>query len=224
MALLPIANRWTPLLLAVFQQQRRRSSSFLLVRHLGGIGLLPLAILDSSIIPTFGSLDLLTAWLAAHNPELWIYYASMSTLGAVIGAYLTDRMGQKMGARWIANKIGEKREQQLYHAIERWGFGAIIVPTLAPPPFPSSWFFLVAGAFGYTVKGFCLAVALGRSARYLLITAIAAHYGRSFIRIMRHPQQYLLVSLVITAMLIFIAFLLMSRRRPSWQPRATTEG
>jgi membrane protein YqaA with SNARE-associated domain len=224
MALLPIANRWTPLLLAFFQQQRRRSSSFLLVRHLGGIGLLPLAILDSSIIPTFGSLDLLTAWLAAHNPELWIYYASMSTLGAIIGAYLTYRMGKKMGTGWIANKIGEKREQQLCNAIERWGFGAIIVPTLAPPPFPSSWFFLVAGAFGYTVKGFCLAVVLGRSARYLLITAIAAHYGRSFIRIIRHPQQYLLVSLLITAMLILIAFLLMGRRRPSWQPRATTEG
>jgi membrane protein YqaA with SNARE-associated domain len=224
MALLPIAYRWTPHLLALFQQQRRRSSSFLLVRHLGGIGLLPLAILDSSIIPTFGSLDLLTAWLAAHNPELWMYYASMSTLGAIIGAYVTYRMGKKLGTRWIAKKIGEKREQQLYRAIERWGFGSIIVPTLAPPPFPSSWFFVVAGAFGYSVKRFCLAVLLGRSARYLLITVIAAHYGRSFLRIMRHPQQYLLISLLITATLILIAFLLMGRRRPAWQARATTEG
>src|SRR5262249_33448293 len=105
MALLPITDRWTPLLLGMFQQQRRRSSSFLLVRHLGGIGLAPLAILDSSIVPTFGSLDLLTAWLAARNPELWSYYAAMSTVGALIGAYLTYRMGHKMGRRWITNKI-----------------------------------------------------------------------------------------------------------------------
>lgn len=223
MALLPITDRWTPLLLAIFQQQRRRSSSFLLVRHLGGIGLVPLAILDSSIIPTFGSLDLLTAWLAAHNPELWIYYAAMSTLGALIGSYLTYRMGHKMGVNWIANRIGEKREQQLYHAIERWGFGAIIVPTLAPPPFPTSWFFLVAGAFGYTAKKFFSAVLLGRTARYMLITAVAAHYGRSFLRVLRHPQQYLLISLLITAILIMIAFLLIGRCRPSWQPRTTTE-
>lgn len=223
MALLPITDRWTPLLLAIFQQQRRRSSSFLLVRHLGGIGLVPLAILDSSIIPTFGSLDLLTAWLAAHNPELWIYYAAMSTLGAIIGSYLTYRMGHKMGTNWIASKIGEKREQQLSHAIERWGFGAIIVPTLAPPPFPTSWFFLVAGAFGYTTRKFLSAVLLGRTARYMLITAVAAHYGRSFLRVLRHPQQYLLISLLITGILILIAFLLIGRRRPSWQPRTTTE-
>ena len=223
MALLPIADRWSPLLLALFQQQRGRSSSFLLIRHIGGIGLLPLAILDSSIIPTFGSLDLLTAWLAARNPDLWLYYAAMSTAGAIIGAYLTYRMGRKMGARWIAKKIGEKREQQLYHAIERWGFGAIIVPTLAPPPFPTSWFFLVAGAFGYAAKRFFSAVVLGRTARYMLITAVAAHYGRSFLRILRHPQQYLLISLLITAVLILIAFVLTSRRRPSWQPRTTTE-
>ena len=59
--------------------------------------------------------------------------------------------------------------------------------------------------------------------RYMLITAVAAHYGRSFLRILRHPQQYLLISLLITAVLILIAFLLTTRRRPSWQPRPTTE-
>ena len=210
------------LLLAIFQQ-RRQSSSFVLVRHLGGIGLVPLAILDSSIIPTFGSLDLLTAWLAAHNPELWIYYAAMSTAGALIGAYLTYRMGHKMGARWIASKIGERREEQLYHAIQRWGFGAIIVPTLAPPPFPTSWFFLVAGAFGYTLKRFFSAVLLGRTARYMLITAVAAHYGRRFLRYLRHPEQYLLASLIITATLILITFLVTTRRRTALEPRPTAQ-
>jgi membrane protein YqaA with SNARE-associated domain len=222
MTLLPIADRWSPVLFAIFQQ-RRRSSPFLLVRHLGGVGLVPVAILDSSIIPTFGSLDLLTAWLAAHNPELWIYYAAMSTAGAVIGAYLTYRMGHRMGAQWIANKIGEKREEQLYHAIERWGFGAILVPTLAPPPFPTSWFLLVAGAFGYNAKRFFSAVVLGRTARYMLITAVAAYYGRRFLRYLRHPEQYLVASLVITALLILITFLLTSRRRTAFEPRTTTE-
>lgn len=213
--------RGTTLLLALFQQ--RRSSLFLLVRHLGGIGLVPLAILDSSIIPTFGSLDLLTAWLAARNPELWIYYAAMSTIGALIGAYVTYRMGHKMGRRWIANRIGEQRSQQLYNAIERWGFGAILVPTLAPPPFPTSWFFLVAGTLGYTAKRFFSAVLLGRTARYMLITSVAAHYGRRFLRYLRQPEQYLAASLVITAILILITFLVTSRRRPTLEPSATTE-
>jgi membrane protein DedA with SNARE-associated domain len=128
-----------------------------------------------------------------------------------------------MGAQWIANKIGEKREEQLYHAIERWGFGAIVVPTLAPPPFPTSWFFLVAGAFGYNAKRFFSAVVLGRTARYMLITAVAAYYGRRFLRYLRHPEPYLVASLVITALLILITFLLTSRRRTAFEPRTTTE-
>src|SRR5579864_5901515 len=139
--------RMLPQIAAAVFQARRPSSTLLLVRHLGGIGLLPLAILDSSIIPTFGSLDLLTAWLAARNPDLWLYYASMSTAGAVIGGYITYRMGKRMGAGWIANKIGENRSRQVARAIEHWGFGAIFVPTIAPPPFPTAWFLLAGGAF-----------------------------------------------------------------------------
>src|SRR6266852_7260408 len=118
-------------LLAVLLQARKRAAkattttSFTFLRHIGGIGLVPLAILDSTIIPTFGSLDLLTAWLAVGNPDLWLYYALMSTVGALIGAMITYHMGKKVGASWIEKKIGRKRLRRIEDAIERWGFGAI---------------------------------------------------------------------------------------------------
>jgi hypothetical protein len=44
-----------------------------LLRSLGGVGLVILGIIDSSVIPTFGSLDALTAILAIKNHELWPY-------------------------------------------------------------------------------------------------------------------------------------------------------
>src|SRR5690348_13999014 len=97
------------LLAVLAAQQRHPSKSLLFVRHYGGIALLPLAIIDSSIIPTFGSLDLLTAWLAVASPSLWFYYAGMSTAGSVLGALLTYRVGEKMGTEWIARKIGKSR-------------------------------------------------------------------------------------------------------------------
>jgi membrane protein YqaA with SNARE-associated domain len=197
---------------AVVAQTRKRAATrpattFTFLRHVGGIGLIPLAILDSTIIPTFGSLDLLTAWLAVGNPDLWLYYAAMSTIGATIGALITYRMGKKMGESWIEKKIGRKRLRKIEDAIEHWGFGAIFVPTIAPPPCPTAWFFLVAGAFSFSLKQFVGAAVLGRSLRYSILALVAAHYGRHFLRYLRHPLHYLLWSLIITASLLAAAYL-----------------
>jgi membrane protein YqaA with SNARE-associated domain len=211
--------------LAVLLQARKRAAkattttSFSFLRHIGGIGLVPLAILDSTIVPTFGSLDLLTAWLAVGNPDLWWYYALMSTVGALIGAMITYYMGKKMGASWIEKKIGRKRLRRIEDAIEHWGFGAIFVPTIAPPPCPTAWFFLVAGAFSFPQKRFVAAVVLGRSLRYSLLAMVAAHYGRRFLRYLRHPLHYLLWSLIITASLLAAVYLF-GRRRSALQATA----
>jgi membrane protein YqaA with SNARE-associated domain len=212
---------WKPVLVEALQA-RHPSRSMVLIRHLGGIGLVPLAMLDSSIIPTFGSLDLLTAWLAAGTPGLWWYYALMSTVGSVAGAFLTYRLGKKMGTDWVEKKIGAKRLKQVSRAIGRWHFGAIFVSTIAPPPFPTAWFLLVAGAFDFLRNRFLSAVLLGRSLRYAFITLIAAHYGRHFLRYLRHPLHYLLVSIMITASLAAAVYLFSGKRRTGLQPASAS--
>lgn len=199
------------------------STSLLLVRHFGGIALVPLAVVDSSIIPTFGSLDLLTAWLAVGDPEHWWYYALMSSIGSLIGALLMYRMGTKMGEWWIEKKIGRKRLQQLRGTLDRRGSGAIFVSTVAPPPFPTSWFFVAAGAFSLPRKKFVAATVAGRALRYGLLTLVAEHYGRTFLRYLRHPLHYLLISIIITASLVAAA-ILFGRRKHALQPSETTGG
>ena len=71
------------------------------VRHwiyqLGGLGLIPLGLLDSSVVPLPGSMDVLTIVLAARDAKLWPYYAAMATLGSVIGAFVTFRLARKGG-------------------------------------------------------------------------------------------------------------------------------
>jgi undecaprenyl-diphosphatase len=213
-------HSWQMLLAAALQAKKKAaapSTTFTLVRHFGGVALLPLAVLDSSIIPTFGSLDLLTAWLAVGSPDLWWYYALMSTAGSLIGALITYRMGQKMGEWWIEKKIGAKRVRQLHDAIDRRGSGAIFVSAIAPPPFPTPWFFVAAGAFAVPRKRFSAAVLGGRALRYCLITLVAAHYGRVFLRYLRHPLHYLLISVIISASLI-AAVILFGMRKGTPQP------
>jgi len=197
---------------AFIQQQRRRSQTPAVLRlfsHWGGLGLVPLAILDSSPIPTFGSVDVLTAFLSVRHHDLWLYYASMAVLGAMIGSYLTYKLGTRTGSAWLERKFGERRSHQVAYALERWGFGAVFVSTVAPPQCPTALFLLAAGAFGYRLRKFFAAVFVGRTLRYGLLALVAAHYGRRFMRYVRHPDRYLWISLAVTVLIIAATFLLL---------------
>lgn len=207
------------LMMALLQQHQRSRTSALLhfFAHWGGLGLVPLAILDSTVIPTFGSLDVLTVYLSARQADLWFYYASMATLGATIGSYITYKMGQRTGLDWIERKFGMRRSQQVQYALESWGSGALFVSTVAPPPCPTSLFLLAAGAFGYNMRKFFSAVSCGRAVRYGLLTAIAAHYGRSIVRYIRHPGDHLWMSFFVTFFIILLTlgFLVLARTTPT---------
>jgi len=220
-------DRSWPLLAAALPLKKKTatpSASLTLIRHFGGVALVPLAVLDSTIIPTFGSLDLLTGWLAVGDGERWWYYALMSTIGSFIGAVLMYRMGKKVEAMWIEKKIGPKRLDKIRDAVERHGFGAIFVATIAPPPFPTPWFFVVAGAFSVPRKQFMTAAVLGRLLRYSVLTMVAAHYGRHFLRYLRHPLHYLLISVIVTASLIAAAILFGRRKKSIFVPSPSTGG
>lgn len=40
--------------------------------HLSGLGLIPLGLLDASLLPIPGSMDVLTVILSANRPDLWL--------------------------------------------------------------------------------------------------------------------------------------------------------
>jgi membrane protein YqaA with SNARE-associated domain len=178
------------------------------LRRWGGVGLFVLGIVDSSPIPTFGSLDAFTAILAARHKDLWLYYALMSVLGSLVGAYSTYRLGHSAGQTGLEKRFKATRLRQVQRAFDYWGFGAVFVPSVIPPPFPTILFFIAAGAFEYPLKKYFLAVTLGRTVRYLALAYIGAHFGRHVLRFFRHPQQYmaatLAISLAVLALVIAI--------------------
>src|ERR1700682_1209726 len=73
--------------------------------HLGGLGFIPLGLLDSSIIPLPGSMDVLTIVLSAGKQGFWLYYAFMATVGSVIGGYVTYRLARKGGEGKLGSKV-----------------------------------------------------------------------------------------------------------------------
>ncbi len=172
------------------------------IRHLGGPGLLVLGLADNSLIPMPGSMDVLTIWFAVHHHSQWIYYAAMATLGAVVGGYVTYRLARKGGKEMLEHRLGPRSAEAFYKRFERWGFWAVAVPALLPPPFPIVPFLLAAGAMQYSRQKFLLALTVGRGLRYGLLAYFGVLYGRHFLRFFSKytkPTIYVLIGMAVLA-------------------------
>jgi membrane protein YqaA with SNARE-associated domain len=179
------------------------------IYHLGALGFIPLGLLDSSIIPLPGSMDVLTIVLAARDATLWPYYALMATVGSVLGGFVTYRLARKGGKESLARKVSAKTLKRIYGIFERWGFAAIAIPALLPPPMPLVPFVLAAGAMQYSVNKFLLAMTLGRIVRYLILAYLAARYGRRMLPLLLqhgHPAVAAVLGLAVTAALAYFMF------------------
>ena len=152
------------------------------LRRMGGPGLVLLGIADNSVIPLTGSMDVLTIWLAARHREPWPYYAFMATLGAVVGGYITYALARKGGKEAMERKLSKKRAAKVSKAFARWGFAAVAIPAVLPPPFPFVPFLLAAGAMQYSRRKFLAALTLGRGVRYTVAAGLGFHYGRHILR------------------------------------------
>lgn len=175
--------------------------------HLGALGFIPLGLIDSSIIPLPGSMDVLTIILAARDAELWPYYAVMATVGSVLGGYVTYRLARKGGEKSLEKRFSVKTMKRVRGIFERWGFAAVAIPAMLPPPVPLVPFLLAAGAMQYSVKKFLVAMTVGRIVRYMLLAYLAARYGRKLLPLLLkhgHPAVVGVVALIVAAVVAYI--------------------
>lgn len=186
------------------------------LRRLGGLGLILLGIADNSVVPLTGSMDVLTIWLAARHREPWPYYALMATLGAVIGGYITYALARKGGKETMERKLSKRRAAKVSKAFERWGFSAVAIPAILPPPFPFFPFLVAAGAMQYSRKKFLAALTLGRGIRYTIGAFLGFHYGRHILRFFSRyykPAMAVLIGLAVIGTIVTLIQYLRYRKR-----------
>ncbi|MGC2517446.1 MAG: VTT domain-containing protein [Terriglobales bacterium] len=198
--------------------------------HLGGPSLILLGLVDNSVIPLPGSTDIVTILLAAHHREPWGYYAIMATAGALIGGYLTYRMARKGGKETLEKRFSKRTTKKVYAIFERWGFAAVAIPALLPPPFPIVPMLLAAGAMQYPTKKFLTALAVGRGLRFIILAYLGYHYGRHIVKFFALYYWPVLIALIAFSALGGLYGLFEYKRRqrdertarPKVQPRQRT--
>jgi membrane protein YqaA with SNARE-associated domain len=180
--------------LAVFMSAQ--SAVWHWLHRLGGPGLVLLGVLDSSVIPLPGSMDVFTIVLSAHNRPWWPYYGFFATLGAVIGGYLTYRLAEKGGEETLEKKIGKSRAEKVYKKFEKQGSFWVFIGSILPPPFPIVPFLMAAGVLQFPKKKFLAALAAGRGARFFADAYVAHVYGKVIIKWLDHYRQPLLYTAI----------------------------
>jgi membrane protein YqaA with SNARE-associated domain len=143
----------------------------------GGIGLMLLAVCDSSFLSLPEVNDILLMTFSIDDPDGMIKYAGLTTLGSVLGCALLYSVGRKGGEAFLRRRFTSERLLKIQGWYGRYGVFAVIIPSLLPPPTPFKIFVLSAGTFGISWPKFIGAVVVGRGIRYFSEGFLAVTYG-----------------------------------------------
>jgi membrane protein YqaA with SNARE-associated domain len=174
---------------------------FAIFIKLGGPGLLVLGIFDSSFLFAPLGNDLLVVALAArHRSIAWaLYYACMSTIGSVLGCLLVDVTLRRAGENGLAKHLSGRR---LDYVKKKVGgevtAGALVLASIAPPPFPFTPFIMAAAALQYPRRRLLAVVGAARMLRFTALGILACFFGhRILMWANREPVQIFVVVLTV---------------------------
>jgi membrane protein DedA with SNARE-associated domain len=189
---------------------RLGGSAYTLITSYGGLGVLLLAIADSSFLSIPEGNDILIVILSAGNS--WgnmAYYVGMTITGSVIGCMLLYCFGRKGGNPILRRRFSSRSIDRAEKLFEKYGVLAVVIPSILPPPMPFKIFVLSAGVFRLKFSMFIAAVAVGRTIRYSMWGILAVTFGNSVKLYMQKNLNFvgiILLSVFVLAVAATIAF------------------
>jgi membrane protein YqaA with SNARE-associated domain len=150
----------------------------------GGPGLLVLGILDSSFLFAPLGNDLLEVALTSryHSVARMLYYAGMSTIGSVLGCLLIDLALRKAGENGLEKHLPPKRRAYVKRKVGENAGWALVVASIAPPPFPFTPFVMAAAALQYPRKRMLLLTGIARMVRFTGLGVLAYFFGKRILQ------------------------------------------
>ena len=148
--------------------------------------------------------------LATARPSWMLIYVVAAVLGSTIGCVGLYKISQKAGYRAL-DRFSESKQKRVKDLIDRYDVLSVLVASVLPPPFPFKLFVVSAGVFRLNLIRFTIAIAAGRTFRYLLEGYLAARYGDHAKEILAHYYPAIGIGLAVLLILLFIGKNLMRR-------------
>src|SRR6478735_10024002 len=178
----------------------------------GPFGLFAIAFLDSVLVPIPGGVDAMLMILATARPAWMLIYVASATVGSTIGCVCLYKISQKAGHRALA-RFSESKQKRVKDLIDRYDVLSVLVASVLPPPFPFKLFVVSAGVFRLNLLRFTIAIAAGRTFRYLLEGYLAARYGDHAKEILQQYYPAIGIGLAVVIIIFFVGRNLMRRGR-----------
>ena len=162
--------------------------------------------LDSSLLSLPEINDYLVIMRCFGDPKSVFYFPLFAAAGSVLGCTILYSICRRGGQAVLRRRFRAEHIQRVERAYARFGFLAIAVPALLPPPMPFKIFVATAGAMEYSRRRFMITVMVARSLRYLVEGVLAVYYGKAVLDFLRTNGLYVVsagATLVMLGLVIY---------------------
>lgn len=167
--------------------------------------------LDSSLLSLPEINDYLVVMRCATDHQSVFYFPLFAAIGSVIGCMLLYTILRRGGQAILRRRFRRDHIERVERAYARFGFLALAVPALLPPPMPFKIFVATAGTLEYPRWRFVVTIMIARSVRYYVEGIFAVYYGE---HVMQFTKDYGLAVLgaVLTVCLVGLAIYFIRHR------------
>ena len=186
--------------------------------YLAAPAMIIIGALDSSLLSLPEINDYLVVGRCFRQPHAVFYFPLFAATGSVLGCFLLYTIMRRGGQAVLRRRFNLESIQKVERAYARYGFLAIAVPAILPPPLPFKVFVATAGTLEYPRWKFLLTVMLARSLRYYVEGILAVFYGRRVLVFFR-DNGVVIISIVATiGLIVLLIYMLFTRNKNVRQP------
>jgi len=169
--------------------------------------------LDSSLLSLPEINDYLVVGRCFKHPSAAFYFPLFAAIGSVIGCLALYTIMRRGGQALLRQRFKRKNIERIERHYARYGFLAIAIPALLPPPMPFKVFVATAGTLEYPRWKFLLTVMVARSFRYYVEGILAVYYGRRVLTFLRDNGLAIISVAAGLALVALLIYLLSGRGR-----------
>jgi membrane protein YqaA with SNARE-associated domain len=168
--------------------------------------------LDSSLLSLPEINDYLVVARCFKQPSATFYFPLFAAIGSVIGCLVLYTITRRGGQALLRRRFKRENIERVERAYARFGFLAIAIPALLPPPMPFKIFVATAGTLEYPRWKFLLTVMIARSVRYYVEGILAVFYGRRVLSFLRDNGLVILSVVAAAAILLLLVYNIVNRQ------------